>query len=66
VTCLCWEPGADIELHNKYGETAIDLFKAKQNSETFEKLMIEYVLERGNIVSLLGFMLCIVQLSSEI
>ncbi|XP_059446893.1 uncharacterized protein LOC132178481 [Corylus avellana] len=40
--------GADIELHNKYGETAIDLFKAKQNSETFEKLMIEYVVERGN------------------
>lgn len=41
--------GADIELHNKYGETAMDLFKVKQNSETFEKLMIEYVLERGNL-----------------
>jgi ankyrin repeat protein len=40
--------GADIELHNKYGETAMDLFKANKNSETFEKLMIEYVLERGN------------------
>ncbi|KAK9276201.1 hypothetical protein L1049_005732 [Liquidambar formosana] len=40
--------GADVKLHNKYGETAITLSEVSQNCEVFEKVMLEYALEKGN------------------
>ncbi|XAR51979.1 hypothetical protein NMG60_11006801 [Bertholletia excelsa] len=40
--------GADVKLSNKYGETAIMLSKFNQNRDLFEKVMLEFTLEKGN------------------
>ncbi|GAU33393.1 hypothetical protein TSUD_20860 [Trifolium subterraneum] len=40
--------GADVKLCNKYGETAIMLSKLNQNCDLFEKVMLEFALEKGN------------------
>ncbi|KAM7269858.1 hypothetical protein ACFE04_025355 [Oxalis oulophora] len=43
--------GANITLHNKYGETANSLSELKHNCEAFEKVMLEYELEQGQNIS---------------
>ncbi|XP_071695515.1 uncharacterized protein [Rutidosis leptorrhynchoides] len=40
--------GSDVKLTNKAGETAISLSKVNENSDMFEKVMIEFTLEKGN------------------
>ncbi|KAA8548213.1 hypothetical protein F0562_004526 [Nyssa sinensis] len=40
--------GADVKLCNKSGETAITLSKLNWNRDLFEKVMIEFALEKGN------------------
>ncbi|PQM40111.1 ankyrin-3 [Prunus yedoensis var. nudiflora] len=40
--------GADVKLCNKSGETAITLSELSQNRDLFEKVMLEYALEKGN------------------
>ncbi|KAI3452611.1 hypothetical protein Pfo_009275 [Paulownia fortunei] len=40
--------GADVETHNKYGETAISLAQANQNSDAFAKVLSAYVYTKGN------------------
>lgn len=40
--------GADVKLHNKAGETAITLSELNQNRDLFEKVMLEFALEKGN------------------
>ncbi|XP_076957847.1 uncharacterized protein LOC143633415 [Bidens hawaiensis] len=40
--------GCDVKLTNKAGETAISLSKKNINSDMFEKVMIEFTLEKGN------------------
>ncbi|KAI9177609.1 hypothetical protein LWI28_017266 [Acer negundo] len=40
--------GADVKLHNKSGETAITLSELNQNCDQFEKVMLEFALEKGN------------------
>ncbi|XP_034707198.1 ankyrin-3 [Vitis riparia] len=40
--------GADVKLSNKYGETAITLSELNQNHDLFEKVMLEFTLEKGN------------------
>ncbi|XVF16234.1 hypothetical protein REPUB_Repub10bG0014000 [Reevesia pubescens] len=40
--------GADVKLLNKSGETAIMLSELNQNRDLFEKVMIEFALEKGN------------------
>jgi ankyrin repeat protein len=40
--------GADVKLCNKYGETAIMLSKLNRNCDLFEKVMLEFALEKGN------------------
>ncbi|KAJ8750038.1 hypothetical protein K2173_013953 [Erythroxylum novogranatense] len=40
--------GADVKLHNKAGESAIKLSEVNQNHDMFEKVMLEFALERGN------------------
>nr|XP_043608185.1 ankyrin-3 [Erigeron canadensis] len=40
--------GCDVKLTNKAGETAISLSKMNENSDMFEKVMIEFTLEKGN------------------
>nr|GEU82532.1 hypothetical protein [Tanacetum cinerariifolium] len=40
--------GCDVKLTNKAGDTAISLSKMNENSDMFEKVMIEYTLEKGN------------------
>ncbi|CAN1273302.1 Putative ankyrin repeat protein RF_0381 [Linum perenne] len=40
--------GADVKLQNKVGETAISLSELSQNRDLFEKVMLEYALEKGN------------------
>lgn len=40
--------GADVKLLNKSGETAIMLSKLNQNRDLFEKVMLEFALEKGN------------------
>ncbi|XWS32661.1 hypothetical protein CRYUN_Cryun22dG0009000 [Craigia yunnanensis] len=40
--------GADVKLLNKSGETAIMLSELNQNRDLFEKVMLEFALERGN------------------
>ncbi|KAM1273186.1 hypothetical protein ACFX2H_023116 [Malus domestica] len=40
--------GADVKLCNKSGETAITLSEISQNRDLFEKVMLEYALEKGN------------------
>ncbi|KAG2710571.1 hypothetical protein I3760_04G033600 [Carya illinoinensis] len=40
--------GADVKLHNKYGQTAIALSELHQSHDLFEKVMLELALEKGN------------------
>ncbi|XP_076896547.1 uncharacterized protein LOC143549544 [Bidens hawaiensis] len=40
--------GCDVKLTNKAGETAISLSKINENSDMFEKVMIEFTLEKGS------------------
>ncbi|KAF5763932.1 putative ankyrin repeat-containing domain-containing protein [Helianthus annuus] len=40
--------GCDVKLTNKAGETAISLSKMNENSDMFEKVMIEFTLEKGS------------------
>ncbi|XVF57843.1 hypothetical protein PTKIN_Ptkin07bG0015000 [Pterospermum kingtungense] len=40
--------GADVKLLNKSGETAIMLSELNQKRDLFEKVMLEFALERGN------------------
>lgn len=40
--------GADVQLTNKSGETAIMLSKLNANFDMFEKVMLEFALEKGN------------------
>lgn len=40
--------GADVKLSNKSGETAIQLSQLNQNREHFERVMLEFAIERGN------------------
>lgn len=40
--------GCDVKLTNKAGETAISLSKLNESSDLFEKVMIEFTLEKGN------------------
>lgn len=40
--------GADVKLCNKAGETALTLSKMNQNHDLFEKVMLEFALEKGN------------------
>ncbi|XWS40611.1 hypothetical protein CRYUN_Cryun17cG0010600 [Craigia yunnanensis] len=40
--------GADVKLLNKSGETAIALSELNQNCDLFEKVMLEFALEKGN------------------
>lgn len=40
--------GADVEIQNKYGETAITLAEANQNSDAFKKVLTEYAYAKGN------------------
>ncbi|OIW02996.1 hypothetical protein TanjilG_13633 [Lupinus angustifolius] len=40
--------GADVNLYNKSGETAVTLSELNQNSDMFEKVMLEFALERDN------------------
>lgn len=40
--------GADVKLLNKSGETAFTLSELNQNRHLFEKVMLEFALEKGN------------------
>ncbi|KAJ0053059.1 hypothetical protein Pint_02950 [Pistacia integerrima] len=40
--------GADVKLLNKSGKTAIMLSELNQNRDLFEKVMLEFALEKGN------------------
>ncbi|KZV38272.1 Ankyrin repeat [Dorcoceras hygrometricum] len=40
--------GADVKLCNKSGETAITLSRLSQNKDLFEKIMLDFALEKGN------------------
>ncbi|KAL8506183.1 hypothetical protein ACS0TY_017157 [Phlomoides rotata] len=40
--------GADVKLCNKFGESAITLSKLGRNRDLFEKVMLEFALEKGN------------------
>ncbi|XP_024047706.1 ankyrin-3 isoform X2 [Citrus clementina] len=40
--------GADVKLLNKSGKTAIMLSELNQNCDLFEKVMLEFALEKGN------------------
>ncbi|KAL4568238.1 hypothetical protein LXL04_023846 [Taraxacum kok-saghyz] len=40
--------GCDVKLTNKSGDTAISLSKHHKNYDMFEKVMIEFTLEKGN------------------
>ncbi|KAE9599519.1 putative ankyrin repeat-containing domain-containing protein [Lupinus albus] len=40
--------GADVNLCNKSGETAVTLSELNQNSDMFEKAMLEFALEKDN------------------
>lgn len=43
--------GASMKLQNKYGETALTLSEASQNADLFERVILEYAVERGNYCS---------------
>ncbi|CAI9752589.1 unnamed protein product [Fraxinus pennsylvanica] len=43
--------GADVKLCNKSGETAITLSKLSPNRDLFEKVMLEFALEKGNRIA---------------
>lgn len=40
--------GADVKLENKSGKTAITLSRLNENYDLFEKVMLEFALEKGN------------------
>ncbi|XP_041005643.1 ankyrin-3-like [Juglans microcarpa x Juglans regia] len=40
--------GADVKLHNKSGQTAITLSESHQSHDLFEKVMLQFALEKGN------------------
>ncbi|CAK9186958.1 unnamed protein product [Ilex paraguariensis] len=40
--------GADVKLSNKLGKTAITLSKLNQNHDQFEKVLLEFALEKGS------------------
>ncbi|XP_002509549.2 ankyrin repeat domain-containing protein 50 [Ricinus communis] len=40
--------GADVKLFNKAGETAITLSKLNQHHDLFEKVMLEFAIQKGN------------------
>lgn len=40
--------GADVKLRNKSGDNALTLSEVNQNRDLFEKVMLEYALEKGN------------------
>ncbi|KAG6659690.1 ankyrin-3 [Carya illinoinensis] len=40
--------GADVKLHNKSGQTAITLSELHQSHDLFEKVMLQFALEKGN------------------
>ncbi|RWR72037.1 ankyrin-3-like protein [Cinnamomum micranthum f. kanehirae] len=40
--------GADVKLRNKFGETAITLSELNVNRDLFEKVMLEFAIEKGN------------------
>ncbi|XP_010250790.1 PREDICTED: ankyrin-3 isoform X2 [Nelumbo nucifera] len=40
--------GADVKLENKSGDTALVLSELNQNHDLFEKVMLEFALEKGN------------------
>ncbi|KAL2335204.1 hypothetical protein Fmac_016417 [Flemingia macrophylla] len=40
--------GADVKLCNKSGETAVSLSEVNQSRDSFEKVMLEYALQRRN------------------
>lgn len=40
--------GADVKLLNKRGENALTLSELNQNRDLFEKVLLEYALEKGN------------------
>ncbi|XP_041009559.1 ankyrin-3-like [Juglans microcarpa x Juglans regia] len=40
--------GANVKLHDKYGQTAITLSELHQSHDLFEKVMLELALEKGN------------------
>ncbi|KAL7140621.1 hypothetical protein ABFS83_08G001100 [Erythranthe nasuta] len=43
--------GADVKICNKSGETAITLSKLSKNRDLFEKVMLEFALEKGNRIA---------------
>lgn len=43
--------GADVKQCNKSGETAITLSKFSKNSDLFERVMLEFALEKGNRIA---------------
>ncbi|KAK9934423.1 hypothetical protein M0R45_021568 [Rubus argutus] len=47
--------GADMNLQNKHGQTALELLDANQNGEEFEKLMLNHAVEEGPNSSSLEF-----------
>lgn len=44
---LLLHAGANINLQNKHGETAISISELNQNSDELEKVMLEYAVEEG-------------------
>ncbi|KAL7171693.1 hypothetical protein ACSBR2_036364 [Camellia fascicularis] len=40
--------GANLNLHNKHGETVITLSESNKNSDVFEKVILEYALIKGS------------------
>ncbi|KAG8383283.1 hypothetical protein BUALT_Bualt05G0168400 [Buddleja alternifolia] len=40
--------GADVAMHNKYGESAVTLAEANQNYDAFEKVLSVYAFAKGN------------------
>ncbi|KAI3699887.1 hypothetical protein L2E82_44494 [Cichorium intybus] len=47
--------GCDVKLTNKFGETAISLSKRHENYDMFEKVMVEFTLEKGKEKNARGF-----------
>ncbi|KAL3829504.1 hypothetical protein ACJIZ3_018306 [Penstemon smallii] len=43
--------GADVKLINKSGDTALTLSRGNQNRDLFEKVMLEFALEKGNRIT---------------
>ncbi|KAK6281391.1 hypothetical protein POUND7_015216 [Theobroma cacao] len=45
---LLLSAGANVNLSNKYGDTAISLLELNQNGDVFDQLMLEFALEEAN------------------